>query len=297
VLNEIGFLTVELKNIKTAFTIKKHGSNMISSDFKIACSQLAVYMKAEIESIHNLCKMVPPDMYGLLTTGREWSILIAEPQVDSTGLSIRWGHTDPVHIDVNQALVSVEERSLVLKNLFYCGYKAKQNSEVVQHRRMNMHMEKPSTDSPGSRDDGSDGPRGGSRGGTGPRGGSRGSNTRNTDCSQRVTEEVVQDDNLRNGTRWGHDKCPDQIQKLNLRTQKENKFNNYSHQMDESKTTSNYIPLTTKALHMRDSKLEEKNIPPTRIGVLMKRISQLKRVAVLSTEELFENDEVDTTSC
>mmetsp|Transcript_7680 Transcript_7680/g.10884 ORF Transcript_7680/g.10884 Transcript_7680/m.10884 type:complete len:489 (-) Transcript_7680:211-1677(-) len=80
-----------------------------------ACAQIAVYMKADIESMWKGYGYFPLVTMGILTNGSSWILVTAHSSLDNGILRIRWTNTNPIHcsLDAQDNLVQVLNLILV----------------------------------------------------------------------------------------------------------------------------------------------------------------------------------------
>lgn len=85
VWNNFGVLTTELKNKNMNLTVGIEGPSV---DLKCALAQLGTYMRAEIDNIYSSLKILPDKVYGILTNGIHWTLLVAIPTIVNNDLNI-----------------------------------------------------------------------------------------------------------------------------------------------------------------------------------------------------------------
>jgi hypothetical protein len=88
--HSLGIHIWELKN-------QKFRLDSQCADLMDACAQIAVYMKADIESMWTGHGVLPNCSIGVLTNGHYWILVKANISMEDSGkLSIRWSHTEPL---------------------------------------------------------------------------------------------------------------------------------------------------------------------------------------------------------
>lgn len=87
----------------------------MSADSLVGCAQIAVYMKADIESMWEHYKYLPETSMGLLTNGKTWILITAEASLESGIVHIHWSRTVPSYFDLH----SNKYDELAVLNLIY----------------------------------------------------------------------------------------------------------------------------------------------------------------------------------
>ena len=124
VSHEIGCFTCELKTPKQPF-LKQ--DETVSSLFKSACTQIMLYLKAEVEIFNKKYSVVPDVLYGLLTNGNEWSIIMAFSKIEKDGdITFSWKRTVPILVQP-----SADDQLIPLQLLFMMYHNATSIFELV----------------------------------------------------------------------------------------------------------------------------------------------------------------------
>jgi len=97
-----------------------------------ACAQIAVYMKADIESMWKGYGYFPLVTMGILTNGSSWILVTAHSSLDNGILRIRWTNTNPIHCSfdaqdnlvqvLNLILVACQNSKSNLRDLKYASF-------------------------------------------------------------------------------------------------------------------------------------------------------------------------------
>ena len=276
VLGEVGVFTTELKSQSTSFF--EESNVALSRNFKTACVQLVLYLKAEIENIFESYSTLPQQVFGLLTTGSQWCLVEAEPKVEMGVLKIFWLHTQPWQVDLARA--DSEQRVNMLKHLFMCTHNSRAVLAFLESIQLNrglhsLHLSVCENDNGngngGDSGKGGRGPRRGGGGGGG-RGGGGGGRRGHSKRGQGVRESV--------SSRY------DSLSKLDDTC----KFVTTKH--------TNYAPLelTSKNLRTWTENCQPRDVlrdPPSLLELLSKRYLPGRRVVTVSATELFEGEDDD----
>mmetsp|Transcript_7681 Transcript_7681/g.10885 ORF Transcript_7681/g.10885 Transcript_7681/m.10885 type:complete len:507 (-) Transcript_7681:211-1731(-) len=108
-----------------------------------ACAQIAVYIKADIESMLKGYGYLTPTTMGILTNGSSWILVTAYSSLDNGNLRIRWTNTNPIHcsLDAQDNLVQVLNLILVACKNSMANLKELKNASFAQDlQRMNIGM-------------------------------------------------------------------------------------------------------------------------------------------------------------
>lgn len=275
VWNEVGVMTTELKSQSLSFLDDhKH----ITTEFKRACVQLAIYLKAEITTMFSVASSVPAQVFGLLTTGRHWALIEALPVIELSGLSVSWRHTHVLEVD--PANVSVEAKTSVLRYLFMCAHNASAVVQFMSEKQLERNLRSVSLSATDRSDRGGfRGSLGGRRdsGGQGDTGGKGGKGDTGTKTAGASSRNAAKGGRGAGGTGRGNPKT-----RCN--------FGPSSRQSD----TSPSVTLSSKALETLNRNLQRRGLgrdAPSVMEQLLGPYMKREQVLTVSAEELFEGDE------
>ena len=97
----------ELKNQNYNLTLNTH-------EFHMACAQLVIYMKADMESMFRSFNLIPEQSAGVLTNGKDWLLVMCMCSVDKDGkLSLRWFHTIPICYDWHCSRDHIQKQNVI----------------------------------------------------------------------------------------------------------------------------------------------------------------------------------------
>jgi hypothetical protein len=143
-----------------------------SSFSHCACAQIAVYMKADIESMWARHSYIPAISTGLLTNGSYWILVTAySTLVLGNSINIHWTHTNPIHYSCKDKR-DVDKEHQIINLIFLSCKQSLLNLEELKQNSVLSQLSKIKLDSPN--DGASDGKKGPNSGdGSGRRGNSR----------------------------------------------------------------------------------------------------------------------------
>mmetsp|Transcript_26218 Transcript_26218/g.37533 ORF Transcript_26218/g.37533 Transcript_26218/m.37533 type:complete len:452 (+) Transcript_26218:215-1570(+) len=175
-----------------------------SEDSFTACAQIAVYMKADIESMWKIHSYLPKTSMGLLTNGSDWILVTAYSSLSNgNDIKIRWTHTPPISYSCN---IKEDEKieQEIINIIFIACQKSLDNLQELKETSVLPQLGRMTLNSLGG---GKDPRNGGNNGGNGDKGPSSGGGGKGP--SNRGG--LAKDPSDRNGSRNNGGKGCDQV--------------------------------------------------------------------------------------